>query len=195
MKLLHQNEKKFFTTRELIDKLKETNHKVLEVVKDVTDTLAPFDPTENMEEEIVEKLTNASKAIASKMYRLSKNIKARKLRRQDEELDEKAISCSQYSIFQSQSQEDESKSGDEDQDFEFEVIPGETYKKKPLNSHMSQKTRRRRVEKHREILATWASEEGVSVSELLGIYFISLDISCKCPILHRKHDKLLYCGH
>ena len=43
-----------------------------------------------------------------------------------------------------------------------------SYSLKPLNQAMTQKTRRRRVEEKRLILAEWAEQEKVSVVELLG---------------------------
>ena len=44
----------------------------------------------------------------------------------------------------------------------------EKYDKKPLDSDLSGKTRRRRVAAKREILSEWAEEEKVTVSKLLG---------------------------
>ena len=49
-----------------------------------------------------------------------------------------------------------------------------TYIRKPLNSKMSQKTRRRRVSAKRETLSTWAIEEGISTTQLLG-YLLYLE--------------------
>ena len=85
------------------------------------------------------------------------------------------ISCSQYSIFDSQ------EVSEAVQEIEDEVMEraeslkekgngerADKYEKKPLDMDLSKQTRRRRVAEKRAVLKQWAEEEKVTVSQLLG---------------------------
>ena len=78
------------------------------------------------------------------------------------------ISCSQYSIFDSQEFSEAVQEIDDELMVMGDSGRPEKYDKKPLDSDLSGKTRRRRVAAKREILSEWAEEEKVTVSKLLG---------------------------
>ena len=96
--------RKQFTRSEVIAKLKERNHKITEVCQEICTELLPTDKTEEEFEEsveLVEKLEKATKVLTNKVFKLSQDFKAQKFRRCPEKLEEKFISCSQHSVFQS----------------------------------------------------------------------------------------------
>ena len=116
--------------------------------------LSPFDVTDedviNFEDR-VERLGKVSSSLSSKIYRLKQDIKAKKFKRKPELLEEDIISCSQFSVLQLQDLQDISESFSqhslqEEKEEEVGFRPS-TYRKQPLNKPMSQRSRRRRVEK------------------------------------------------
>ena len=97
--------KKYFTKGDILQKLKD-NDDVCEVVEDIISELCPFDvKSDEVEEELVEKLDKVSKALVARVYRIRQAAKERKFRRNPELLEEKGVSCSQYSVLQSQESE------------------------------------------------------------------------------------------
>jgi DNA repair ATPase RecN len=157
----------------------EKNHKISEVCRDITRTLCPFeieeDETGEIEEKL-EKLDTVARKLTATVSRFSRDLKAKKFKKHPKILEETAISSSQFSIFQSKSQSqgvgDESFET-EDQELDFDEATPENnrtpkYSKKPLNSNISQQTRRKRVHDKKLKVKVWAQEEGVSASQLLG---------------------------
>lgn len=141
--------KKYYTKNEVINMLKEKENVVKSVSEEICEQLAPFDVTDEEAMEVddrMERLKNTATKLENKIRKLQKNYRERKFRHDPEKLEEKEISCSQYSIFQSS---DESQSLSQDtQDKAFspeeyrESIRRPTkYIKKPLNHNMSQITR------------------------------------------------------
>ena len=184
--------KKFFTKGEIVEKLKEKNCQISRLSEEICEELCPFDCSQDEEiliEDRLERMKEVTKCLASKVYKLHKAFKERKFLHNPEHLDEKLISCSQYSVLQSESSGGDSQqlTDSQDHDSEFSLnsqgpnlasdlnSEGSTvYKKKPLNKSMTQFSRTRRVAEKREILKEWAMEEGVSPTELLG-YFLYLE--------------------
>ena len=165
--------RKGFTKNEALEKLKESGDNVNNAVKQIVSELTPFDVNdENIEdfEVRIQKLEDVSDSL-KKVYRLKTEVKAKKFRNHPEYLEEKFVSCSQYSVLQSEDSESLC-----DNFSQQSLEPGEPtgYKKRPLNSSMDPRSRRRRVSEKRDILVQWAKEEGVSLSELLG-FFLHLE--------------------
>ena len=97
--------KKFFTKAEIIRKLTEKNYVIKEVCEEVTEELCPFDINDEDGEDIeekLEKLKKVTKILTAKVSRLASDFRKREFRHIPDALEEKEISCSQYSIFQSQ---------------------------------------------------------------------------------------------
>ena len=171
--------KKFFTAGEVIEKLKEKNHKIKEVCEELTEELCPYDLSDkeaNETDEIFERLASVVEYLRVKVGRLSKEYKARKFRHCPEKLEEKEISCSQFSVLQS-----DTDSNVDSQELSLSFDPAEelkerpsAYKKKPLNTEMTARSRRRRVGEKVDTIKQWSEEEGVSVTKLLG-YFLYLE--------------------
>ena len=181
--------RKGYSKGELKSILEECEGNVKKAVEEIVKELSPFDIKDESVmafEDRFERLENVSKKIEVKVYKLRQSLKDRKYRKKPELLDETEISCSQYSILQSQqSSEDlcdslsQSQIYDPEEDYEMEDREDQkkrpnTYKKNPLNHYMSQKSRRRRVEEKRKIFSQWAEEEGVTESQLCG-YFLHLE--------------------
>ena len=175
--------KKFFTKAEVIRKLTEKNYVIKEVCEEVTEELCPFDINDEDGEDIeekLEKLKKVTKILTAKVSRLASDFRKRKFRHIPDALEEKEISCSQYSIFQSQPGDSESLIGSQDQDMsdndieEMDQTRPTSYQKKPLDSAMNKKSRSRRVFDKRDTFNDWAIDEGVSVTKLLG-YFLYLE--------------------
>ena len=176
--------KKFFTGREIIGKLKEHNNKISEVCKEITEELCPHNLSEMEEgeaQDILEKIERVAEILRVNVGRLAKANKERKYRHCPEKLDERFISCSQYSCLQSEASGGDLESQDLDSSYspnlkDHEEYQSENsdarrinYQKKPLDSDMTEKTRRRRVKEKRDIVKEWALEEGVTPSQLLGL--------------------------
>ena len=105
--------RKAFTKRETLQKLDELGDNVSKAVREMVSDLSPFDiDDENVTayEERVNKLDKVASSLTSKIYRLKNDVKAKKLRRNPDLLDENIISCSQHSVLQSQESEDLSQS-------------------------------------------------------------------------------------
>ena len=147
--------------------------------------LCPFDINDEDAlkiEDRLERVDRVTLRLQMRVRNLIKQVKARKFRHNPDLLDEKMISSSQYSIFDSQEtdfevEEDgdqEWKEGQKETDTNKEKRRPEKYKKKPLDQDLSQFARRRRVAEKRETLGQWAEEEGVTVTKLLG-YFLHLE--------------------
>ena len=101
--------RKAFSKRETLQKLEELGDNVSKAVSEMVSDLSPFDVNgENVTdyEDHIEKLDKVASSLTSKIYRLKKDVKAQKFRRQDDLLDENIISVSQHSVLQS-SQESE----------------------------------------------------------------------------------------
>ena len=86
-------------------------------------------------------------------------------------LQDSILSCSQFSVLQSKDSQDLCDTFSQQSLEERSQSPSRplTYNKQPLNSPMSQRSRRRRVSGKRDILTQWSEEEGVSVTVLLGL--------------------------
>ena len=170
--------KKCYTKSDLWDKLKENEYDVKKAVEEVVKELAPFDiDDENVSliEDRLERLEEVSKLLSAKCYKLKSELKARKYRKHPELLEEKVFSCSQHSVLQSENEDSDNLSQSMSQTSLTKKATGyeqekSTYKKKPLNHRMTQFSRRRRVSEKRQILAGWAEEEGVNVSQLCGYF-------------------------
>ena len=171
--------KKIFRGSEIVNMLTEKKHRISEVCRDITQSLCPFDVNEVDKTgeiaEKLEKLDKVTKLLTATISRLSKDFKARKFKNHPELLEEVVVSCSQYSILQSQSENESQDAVDEDYEEEEESQPDrpEDYRKRPLNSEMTQRTRRRRIKENKTIVEEWAQEEGVTPSQLLGIKIIN----------------------
>ena len=174
--------KKKLSGREIIAKLDSNEKDVKKAVAEIIDELCPFDVNDEdalQIEDRVQRLERVTKLLEKKVYKLRKEVKEKKFRHKPECLDEAMISCSQHSIFDSQ------EVGDAVREIEAEVMEKgdgvkgsgkrpEQYQKKPLDTDMDGKTRRRRVADKREVLKQWAEEEKVTVSQLLG-YFLYVE--------------------
>ena len=186
---IFKKRKKFFTGAEIIEKLKENDHKIRKVCQDITEELCPIDLNEKESDEaddILQKLSDIAQSLSGKVSRLSRALKERKFRHCLEKLDEKVVSCSQFSVLQSDESETNFDSQDCDPDFiATEEVSDEdsmkesktcsaAYKKKPLDSEMTGKTRKRRVEDEHKFIKNMALKEGVSTSKLLG-YILYLE--------------------
>ena len=72
--------------------------------------VSDLNPHDMCEEDTNERLGKVSSALKRRLRRLQEEVKARKYRRQPEQLDENLISCSQFSVLQSQEAEELSQS-------------------------------------------------------------------------------------
>ena len=106
--------RKSFSKRETLQKLEELGDNVQKAASEMVSDLSPFDVNDtNVEayEEKIEKLDKISKSLAAKIYRLKDDVKkTKKFRKTPEVLDEDVISCSQFSVLQSQDVEELSQS-------------------------------------------------------------------------------------
>ena len=182
--------KKYYSKGEIIEKLRENNFKIKECFYEICEEMCPFDVSDEdalQIEDRLNRLEKVSKNLTAKVSRLSKAYKAKVFRHKPEMLEDKEISSSQYSLFQSDESQKELESqegmsaltlSNESDNCSEDEKPGvtrpKTYIRKPLNSKMSQKTRHRRVLAKRETLSMWAIEEGISTTELLG-YLLYLE--------------------
>ena len=105
--------KKTFSKKEALEKLKKCEDNVSKTVEMMLTELSPFDVTDedviNFEDR-VERLSKVSSSLSSKIYRLKQDIKAKNFKRKPELLEEDIISCSQFSVLQSQDLQDISES-------------------------------------------------------------------------------------
>ena len=166
--------KKLFTKSEILQKLEENDYKVKEVASAIAKEMCPFDVSDNEAMQIedrIERLERSTKNLATKIYRIKTDFKQRKFRHNPALLEEKGVSSSQSSIFQSDDSEPIAVSQGQGQE---EGVQRGPYRKKPLNQMMTQFSRRRRVEGLRDVLEKGALDEGVSVSQLLG-YLLHLE--------------------
>ena len=100
--------KKVFSRSEIIDKLKENDQKVIKVAEEISEELSPFDVDDEdavLVEDRLERLVNTTKTLTKKIYKIQKEFKERKYRHNPDKLNEKVISSSQYSIFESEDSE------------------------------------------------------------------------------------------
>ena len=160
-----------------VQKQKEKKHSISEVCRDITQSLCPFDVNADDKTgeiaEKLEKLDKVTKLLTATVSRLSKDFKARKLKNHQELLEEVVVSCSQHSILQPQNENGRQDADDEDyEEEESQLDRPKDYRKRPPNSEMTQRTRRRIKEK-KTIVEEWAQEEGVTPSQLLGIQIIN----------------------
>ena len=178
--------KKFFTKGEIIEKLAEQEQDVSQVVDSVLEELAPFDIHDDIELHVMDRINRldvVSKKLAAKVYKLRKSVKDRKFRHKPDLLEDSEISCSQYSILQSQEVVDMETIDSELEDLDIldkedkddiSVRRPASYKKIPLNGSITNRSRRRRVASKVSVFKDWAIEEGIEVTELLG-YFLHLE--------------------
>ena len=158
------------TKSEILQKLEENDYKVKEVASEIAKEMCPFDVNDKeamQTEDRLERLERSTKNLAANIYKVKSDFKQRKFRHNPALLEEKGVSSSQSSIFQS----DDSEPIVASQCQEDQRGP---YRKKPLNQMMTQFSRRRRVSGLRDILEQAALDEGVSVSQLLG-YLLHLE--------------------
>ena len=177
--------KKCISLKEALDKLKDSENNVSKACEAIVEDISPFDVNDQeviLIEDRIERLQKVSVSLQTKLYKLVRDVKARKFRHQPQLLEEKFTSCSQHSVLQCEDSQDLCdslsqtslyKPDENDEDVETPVRPS-TYTKRSLNTQMSQKTRRRRVAEKRVIFSEWAEEEGVKVSELHG-YLLHLE--------------------
>ena len=178
-----EKRKKYVTRIETIEVLKDKKHQITEVCRDITKILCPFefkeDDTDVVISEKKKKLEQVAQSLIGRVGKLSKDFKNKKFRKEPERLEEKFVSCSQYSILQSQeSLEDEDQNDDSYNEIESDETDSDDeptednrprkYKKKPLNSRMSKQARRKRVKPMKVLIEKWAQEEGVTPCQLLG---------------------------
>lgn len=170
--------KKQMSGREIIEKLESNENDVKKAVGEMVEELCPFDVNDEDAlkiEDRTERLEKVTKVLMARVYKLRKEVKERKFKHKSECLEEPMISCSQYSIFDSQ------EVSEAVQEIEDEVMEraeslkekgngerADKYEKKPLDMDLSKQTRRRRVAEKRAVLKQWAEEEKVTVSQLLG---------------------------
>ena len=126
-----------------------------------------------------------SKALVTRVYRIRQAAKERKFRRNPELLEEKGVSCSQYSVLQSQ-ESDHLDSMNDDPDYDVEESDQEEdkeeekesqkgqYRKKYLKDILSPRSRRLCVAEKGDIFCHLADQEGVTVTELIG-YLLYLE--------------------
>ena len=101
--------KKTFTKKETLEKLKECENNVKKAVEVILSELSPFDVTyENITcyEERLDRLEKVSSSLTRRIYRLKEDVKAKRFRRNQDLLEEDMISCSQFSVLQSEDSED-----------------------------------------------------------------------------------------
>ena len=89
--------------------------------------VSDLNPHDMCEEDTNERLGKVSSALKRRLRRLQEEVKARKYRRQPEQLDENLISCSQFSVLQSQEAEELSQSFSQ-QSLEEESSKPSTYR-------------------------------------------------------------------
>ena len=163
--------KKVISKQEALDILEKCENSFSKAVNEMISDLCPFDISDEEEtavENRLERLEKVANSLKSKIFRLKQDVKKRKYKRNSEALDEDFISCSQYSILQSQEEEDLSQSFSQ-HSLEDEISSRPTsYKKQPLNKPMNPRSRRRRVEEKRALIQQWAEDENVSITEFLG---------------------------
>ena len=151
--------KKYYSKGEIIEKLRENNFKIKECFYEICEEMCPFDVSDEdalQIEDRLNRLEKVSKNLTAKVSRLSKAYKAKVFRHKPEMLEDKEISSSQYSLFQSDESQKELESQEgmsaltlsNESDISSEdekpgITRPKTYIRKPLNSKMSQKTRRR----------------------------------------------------
>ena len=170
--------KKQMSRREVIAKLDSNLDDVKKAVGEIIEELSPFDVDDEDAmkiEDRVERLARVSKLFEKRVYKLRQDVKENKFRHKPERLEETMISCSQFSIFDSQEVIEAVQEIEDEVMEKGDGVEGkrggqrsEKYQKKPLDMDLSGKTRRRRVAEKREVLKQWAEEERVTVSQLLG---------------------------
>ena len=169
--------KKQLSGREIIDKLNSNENDVKKVVEEMLEDLCPFDVNDEdalQIEDRVERLEKVGKLLMARVYKLRKEVREKKFKHKPDFLEEPMITCSQYSIFDSQEVNDAVKEIEEVMERADSLkVKGSgeraaKYEKKPLDADLGKQTRRRRVAEKRLVLKQWADEEKVTVSQLLG---------------------------
>ena len=174
--------RRHFSKSEALQLLKAKENEVQKVADEMCAELVPFDVTDEEALQVgnrLERMQKASSNLERKIRGLLKDHKDRKYRHNPERLEEDIVSCSQYSVFQSDESQDighesESALSQPGGDGDVNSSRPSTYSLKPLNHEMTPRSRRRRVEDDRMSLRKWAVREGVSVVELLG-YLLYLE--------------------
>ena len=100
--------KKFYTKKEALEKLDNCEQNVSKAVSEMVADLSPFDVTDDnitSFEDRLDRLEKVSASLTAKVYKLKKDISARKFKHKPELLEEEMISCSQHSVLQSEDSE------------------------------------------------------------------------------------------
>ena len=101
--------KKHITIQEVLDKLKDSENNVSKACEAIVEDISPFDVNDKeviIIEDRIDRQQNFSKSLQTKLYRLVKDVKARKFRYQPQLLEEQFKSCSQYSVLQCEDSQD-----------------------------------------------------------------------------------------
>ena len=138
------------------------------VVEEIVSDLTPFDVNDESVtafEDRIERLEKVSISLQNKVYRLKNEVKAKKYKKKSR------VTSGFYPLLQSEDSQDLCDTFSQQSLEERSQSPSRplTYNKQPLNSPMSQRSRRRRVSGKRDILTQWSEEEGVGVTVLLGL--------------------------
>ena len=102
--------KKAVTGHEVLAMLKAHENDVAKVANEMLEELCPFDLNDQdalLIEDRIERVARVSNLLQKRVRRLTKKVKESKFRHNPEGLDEKVVSCSQYSLLQSQEGEGE----------------------------------------------------------------------------------------
>ena len=128
--------KKELTGNEILEKLEENESDVSKAVRDMLEELCPFDINDDEVlkiEDRLERVDKVTKKLQARVGKLQKQMKERKFRHKPEMLDEKFVSCSQYSVLDSQGLDNFEMEKETEESKENR--PGK-YKKKPLDHDM-----------------------------------------------------------
>ena len=170
--------KKSISKKEALEILDNCENRFKDAANEMISNLCPFDITDEEETAIenrLERIEKVANSLKSKIFTLKQEVKKRKYKKKPEALEEDFVSCSQYSILQSQEEEEDLSQSFSQHSLEDEPIGRpSSYKKQPLNQPMNQRSRRRRVEEKRSVIQQWSEEECVSTNVLLG-YLLYLE--------------------
>ena len=156
--------KRRWTRSELLEKTKQCET-LLEAADDICNQMRSGH--EDMEDsEIGQKFVDTSKLVASRLSKLVQEMKKKNFRHHPSQLEEKALSASEYSFFDSQ--ESQTSSLDMFADEMGANLPTE-YNKRPLHS-LSRQSIRKRIKDERELFGNWCKDQKCSVAQLAGLF-------------------------
>lgn len=101
--------RKSYSRGEILEKLTDCENDVTRAVSDIVSDLSPFDVTDDnvlAVEDRLERLDKVSGNLKTKIYKLKQAVQARKYKHRPELLEETLISCSQYSVLESEDSEE-----------------------------------------------------------------------------------------